>query len=39
MPYAVAEVVPDASHDLVNWRPDELADRIVAFAAKASAQA
>jgi pimeloyl-ACP methyl ester carboxylesterase len=33
MPRAVAEIIPAASHDLVLWRPDELAARIVTFAA------
>jgi pimeloyl-ACP methyl ester carboxylesterase len=33
MPHAVAEIIPEASHDLVLWHPDELAARIVAFAA------
>jgi pimeloyl-ACP methyl ester carboxylesterase len=37
MPRAVAEIIPEASHDLVLWRPDELAARIVTFAADAPA--
>jgi pimeloyl-ACP methyl ester carboxylesterase len=32
MPHAVAEIVPEASHDLALWRPGELAARIVTFA-------
>ena len=36
MPHAIVELVPEASHDVVLWRPEELADRIVAFAAEAS---
>lgn len=39
MPHAVAEIVPEASHDLALWRPDELAERIVTFAAGIPAQA
>ncbi|AGZ43977.1 alpha/beta fold hydrolase [Actinoplanes friuliensis] len=39
MPHAVAEVIPEAGHDLVLWHPDELAARMVAFAADASAPA
>lgn len=39
MPHAVAEIVPEASHDLALWRPDELAGRIVAFAADLPARA
>ncbi|WP_203679507.1 alpha/beta fold hydrolase [Actinoplanes siamensis] len=33
MPHAVAEIIPEASHDLVLRHPDELAARIVTFAA------
>jgi pimeloyl-ACP methyl ester carboxylesterase len=33
MPNAVAEIIPEASHDVVLWHPDELAERIVTFAA------
>jgi pimeloyl-ACP methyl ester carboxylesterase len=33
MPSVITEVIPEASHDLVLRRPDELAGRIVAFAA------
>ncbi|MEU8612753.1 alpha/beta hydrolase [Actinoplanes sp. NPDC048791] len=33
MPRAVAEIIPEASHDLVLRHPDELAARIVTFAA------
>ena len=36
MPHAIVDIVPEASHDVVLWRPDELADRVVAFAAQAS---
>ena len=32
MPHAVAEIVPEASHDLVLWHPDRLAERVVTFA-------
>ena len=39
MPHAVAEIVPEASHDLVLWRPDDFAERIVTFAANAPARA
>jgi pimeloyl-ACP methyl ester carboxylesterase len=39
MPHAIAEIIPEASHDVALWRPDELAERIVAFAAAASARA
>jgi pimeloyl-ACP methyl ester carboxylesterase len=39
MPHAVAEIIPEASHDLVLWRPIELADRIVTFAADTPARA
>lgn len=39
MPHAVAQTVPEASHDLVLWRPDELAERIVTFAANSPARA
>jgi pimeloyl-ACP methyl ester carboxylesterase len=39
MPNAVAEIVPEASHDLVLWRTGELAERIVTFAAEAAARA
>ena len=39
MPHAVAEIVPEASHDLALWRPDELAERIVTFAADTPARA
>lgn len=38
MPDAVAEIIPEASHDLVLWHPDGLADRIVAFAANSPAR-
>ncbi|GIE81675.1 hypothetical protein Aph02nite_76250 [Actinoplanes philippinensis] len=37
MPRAVAEIIPEASHDLVLWHPDDLAARIAAFAADAPA--
>ncbi|BCJ54206.1 alpha/beta hydrolase [Actinoplanes sp. NBRC 14428] len=33
MPHADAEIIPEAGHDVVLWRTDELADRIVTFAA------
>ncbi len=33
MPRAVAEIIPEAGHDLALWHPDELAARIVTFAA------
>lgn len=39
MPHATADIVPEASHDLVLRHPDALAERIVAFAAEASAHA
>ncbi|GAA2645406.1 alpha/beta fold hydrolase [Paractinoplanes durhamensis] len=39
MPHAVAEIIPEASHDLALWRPDELAARIVTFAAGSPARA
>lgn len=39
MPHAVAEIIPQASHDLVLWHPDEIAERIVAFAADTPARA
>jgi pimeloyl-ACP methyl ester carboxylesterase len=39
MPHAVAEIVPEAGHDLAMWRPGELADRIAAFAADTPAHA
>jgi pimeloyl-ACP methyl ester carboxylesterase len=39
MPNAVAEIIPEASHDLVLWHPDELAERIVTFAADTPARA
>lgn len=38
MPNAVAEVIPEASHDVVLWHPEQLAERIVAFAADAPAR-
>jgi pimeloyl-ACP methyl ester carboxylesterase len=38
MPRAVAEIIPEASHDLVLWNPDELAERIVTFAADTPAR-
>ena len=38
MPHVVAEIVPEASHDLVLRRPEEFAERVVAFAAAASAR-
>lgn len=37
MPHAIVEIVPEASHDVVLWRPEEQADRIATFAAEASA--
>jgi pimeloyl-ACP methyl ester carboxylesterase len=39
MPNVVAEIVPEASHDLVLRHPDELAERIIAFAANIPARA
>jgi pimeloyl-ACP methyl ester carboxylesterase len=39
MPDAVAEIVPEVGHDLVMWRPDDFAERIVTFAANAPARA
>ncbi|MBM2621087.1 alpha/beta hydrolase [Actinoplanes sp. LDG1-06] len=33
MPHATAEIIPEAAHDVVLWRPEELAQRIVTFAA------
>ena len=39
MPHATAEIIPEASHDLVLRQPEELAERIVAFASEASALA
>jgi pimeloyl-ACP methyl ester carboxylesterase len=39
MPDAVAEIVPDVGHDLVMWRPDDFAQRIVTFAANVPARA
>ncbi|WIM99875.1 alpha/beta fold hydrolase [Actinoplanes oblitus] len=39
MPDAVAEIVPEASHDLALWRPAELAARIATFAAGTPAHA
>lgn len=38
MPHGTAEIIDEASHDLVLRRPDQLATRIVAFAAEASAE-
>ncbi|MDI6104097.1 alpha/beta hydrolase [Actinoplanes sp. NEAU-A12] len=38
MPNAVAEIIPDASHDVVLWHPGELAARIVTFAAETPAR-
>ncbi|SDS92810.1 alpha/beta fold hydrolase [Actinoplanes derwentensis] len=38
MPRAVAEIIPEASHDLVLWHPDELAARIIKFAADTPAR-
>ncbi|GAB2586085.1 carboxylesterase [Paractinoplanes abujensis] len=37
MPHAVAEIVPEAGHDLMLWHPEEFADRIVAAALKLGA--
>ncbi|HEV7711564.1 MAG TPA: alpha/beta hydrolase [Asanoa sp.] len=39
MPHAVAEIIPEAGHDLALWNPDELAERIVTFAADTPAHA
>lgn len=39
MPNAVAEIIPEASHDVVLWHPGELAEQIVAFAADTPARA
>ncbi|GIM93660.1 alpha/beta fold hydrolase [Paractinoplanes toevensis] len=39
MPHAFAEIIPEASHDLALWRPDDLAARIVTFAADSPARA
>ncbi|MEV6350648.1 alpha/beta hydrolase [Actinoplanes sp. NPDC051851] len=39
MPHAVTELIPEASHDVVLWNPDQLADRIVTFAAETPAPA
>lgn len=39
MPNAVAEIIPEASHDVVLWHPDDLAAQIVTFAAGAPARA
>jgi pimeloyl-ACP methyl ester carboxylesterase len=39
MPNAIAEIIPEASHDVVLWHPDELAARIVSFAVDTPARA
>ncbi|MEU4236726.1 alpha/beta fold hydrolase [Actinoplanes sp. NPDC026619] len=39
MPHAVAEIVPEAGHDLVLWHPGEMAEQIVTFAADARTSA
>jgi pimeloyl-ACP methyl ester carboxylesterase len=39
MPNACTEIIPDASHDVVLWHPDELAERIITFAAGTPARA